>query len=93
LLNWRIDRRTQRGVSGFPGEPRVESLELPHLAERAPAQIAVSRVAQLGLSDALDASRGVESRRHLVRQPLMPDEAVLARRSNGLPSLEARPEV
>jgi hypothetical protein len=65
LLNRRADRGSgsrRRLVSNFT----VALVELPHLAERAPAKIAAPRVAQIGVGDGLEATRRVESRCHLM---------------------------
>src|ERR1700743_3528979 len=62
---------------------RVKLFELPHLAERAPAQIAAPRLPQTGMGDRLDAARRVEARAHLMGHALVLHEAVLASRLNG----------
>ena len=49
-------------------EMRVQLFELPHLADRAPAEIATPRVPQIGVGDRLEAARRVEPRGHLMGQ-------------------------
>src|SRR6202011_5650006 len=63
---------------------RMKLFELPHLAKRAPPKIAVPRVSQIGVGDGLEAARRVEARGQLMGQALVLDEAVLARRVDGL---------
>ena len=70
--------------SAFLVQVRVAFVELLHLAERAPAVVAVPRVAQIGVGNRLEAARQVEPRGHLMGQRLVLDEAVLASRLNGL---------
>src|SRR5260221_7557716 len=84
LPDGRADRRDRRRPSRFLAQPRVALVELPQLAERAPAVVAVPRVAEIGVADRLDAVRRVEARGHLMGQRLVLHEAVLACRLNGL---------
>src|SRR5882672_9833887 len=72
------------GRRRFQVQPRVTLVELPHFAERAPPKIAVPRVSQIGVGDGLKAARRVEARGQLMGQALVLDEAVLARRVDGL---------
>ena len=65
-------------------ELRVESLELLHLAVCSPAHIAGPRLAEVELGELLVSSRAVEFRRQLVGEGLVLDEAVIARRADGL---------
>ncbi len=65
-------------------EMRMKLFELPHLAERAPAQVTAPRFPQAGMGDRIDAARAVEPRGHLMGQALVLHETVLARRLNGL---------
>ena len=99
LLNGCIDRRTQHRRDRFLREPWVQSLELPYLTERPPAQIALPRIAQIRLRDPFHAACGVESRGRLMGDSFVLNEAVLACRSDGLliqthgfgaPTLDAR---
>ncbi len=62
----------------------MKSLELPHLAEPAPAQIALPRVSQICVGNALHASRRVKPCGYLMGDALVLDEAVLASGLNGL---------
>ena len=63
---------------------RIKPIELPHLAVGAPAEIAVPRVPYIGVGNALDAARRVESCCHLVGHAFVLHETVLAGRANGL---------
>ena len=55
-------------------------VELTHLSVRAPAQIAVAGVAQIGVGDRFEAARGMKLGGEFVGQGLVLDETVLARR-------------
>ena len=70
-------RRSSGGL--FRPQVRVELIELPDLAICAPAEIAVTGIAQVGLRDGLEAACGVEASRKLVGERFVVDEAVLAR--------------
>src|SRR5258705_9042483 len=63
---------------------RIESIELPHFAVRAPTEIAVPGVPEIGVGDGLEVACGVEARGYLMGEALVLHEAVLASRSNGL---------
>src|SRR5260370_37712873 len=78
------DAEGRGGRRRFQVQPRVTLGELPHFAERAPPKIAVPRVSQIGVGDGLKAARRVEARGQLIDQALVLDEAVLARRVDGL---------
>jgi hypothetical protein len=62
----------------------MKLFELPHLADRAPAQVTVPRVPQTGVGDRPDAARRVEPRGHLMSHAFVLHETVLASRQNGL---------
>src|SRR6266403_4201225 len=72
------------GRRRFPLQPGVTLVELPHFAERAPPKIAVPRVSQIGVGDGLEAARRVEACGQLMGKAFVLDEAVLARRVDGL---------
>jgi hypothetical protein len=63
---------------------RVVLVELLHLPERAPAAVAVPRVAEIGVAVHLEAARQVEPRGHFKRQRFVLNKSVLASRLNGL---------
>src|SRR5208337_1080972 len=63
---------------------RIMLVDLSHLAEGAPAKIAVTSVPNVSLADCLKAARGVEPRSHLMGNRFVLDEAVLTCRLNGL---------
>ena len=63
---------------------RVAFVELLHLAEGAPAVVAVSRAAEIGVADCFEAARQVVSRRQLMGQALVLHEAVLTRQVDSL---------
>src|ERR1700676_259478 len=65
-------------------ELRMKLFELPHLAERAPAQVTAPRPPQIRVGDRIEAARRVEARGQLMGQALVLDEAVLACRADGL---------
>src|SRR5438128_1506249 len=65
-------------------QERMRLFELPHLPAGAPAQIAVPGVAEIGVSDRLEAARSVEARSELVRERLVLDETVLPRQPDGV---------
>ena len=67
-----------------PLEVRIQLVELPHLAVGAPAQIAVAGVPQIHVRDLLEAARRVEARGEFVGERLVVNEAVGARRADGL---------
>src|SRR5260370_16109426 len=62
----------------------MKVLELWYLAERAPTKIAIPRVPQIGGGDGLKAARRVEPRGHLMGQPRVLHESIVAGRLNGL---------
>src|SRR5262249_10082998 len=57
----------------------IRLLQLPHLAFGAPAPIAVTRVAPIGVGRRVEAAGGIEPRRQLVGQALALDEVTFAR--------------
>src|SRR5580693_358533 len=63
---------------------RIMLVNLPHLAEGAPAKITVACVPKVGLADCLEAAHGVKPRSHLMGDRFVLDEAVLTCRLNGL---------
>src|ERR1700682_1357772 len=63
---------------------RMKLFELPHLAERTPAQVTVPRVPQAGVGDRSNAARRIEPRGQLMGQAFVLHETVLASRPNGL---------
>ena len=64
-------------------QPRMELIELPHLAVGAPTQIAGPGLAQISVCDRLETARGVEASRQLVGERLIVDKAVRACRHDG----------
>src|SRR5258705_11532106 len=62
----------------------MKPIELPHLAVRAPAEITVPGVPEIGIGEGFETARRVEPRGHLMGQALVLYEAVVASRSNGL---------
>src|SRR5258705_5607613 len=58
--------------------------ELPHLPGRAPEEIAIPGVAEIGVSDRLQTERGVEASSELVRQRLVLDETVFPGEPDGV---------
>src|SRR3981189_792307 len=82
LLDWRAERWGWR--RRLSRAPRVTPVELPHFAERPPPKIAAPRLPQIGVGNGLKAARRVEARGQLMGQALVLDEAVLARRMDGL---------
>ncbi len=68
----------------FLAQLRVQLLKLPHLAQRAPAEIAVPCVPQIGVGNRLEAARRVEPRSHLMGQALVLYKTIPASRLNGL---------
>ncbi len=72
------------GAGSSVSQVRIHLLELPHLAVGAPTQIAVAGVPQIQMRDLLEAARRVEARGELVGERLIVDEAVGARRADGL---------
>jgi hypothetical protein len=76
LLNRCIDRCAPRSWGGLLTQPGMALVELPHFAQRAPAQIAVPGVAQIRIRDPLDAARAdryfAQRRFRLIAIPLLP---------------------
>src|SRR5579863_7604058 len=66
------------------GQMRIKSIELPYLAVGAPAEIAVPRLAQMGIGGCLGATRAVEPGGHLIGYAFVLHETMLASRTNGL---------
>src|ERR1700680_3162847 len=65
LLDGRANGSGGRCRDWCVAEMRMKLFELPHLAERAPAQVTAPRFPQAGVGDRLDAERAVEPRGHL----------------------------
>ena len=84
LPDRRADSGRGKGGSSFLAEARVERIKLLHLAQCAPALVAVPGVAQICVGNRLEAAGAVESRGNLMRQRLVLYEAVFASRCNGL---------
>src|SRR5215470_8943606 len=68
LLDRGADGGSRQRRSRCLGEPWVLLVELAYLAQSAPAQIAMSRVPQIGVSDTVDTTRRVEARGYLMGQ-------------------------
>ena len=68
----------------FVGEIGILRLELPDLSIGAPLPVAGPRVSQVGLRDPVEATCRVELRGELQGKGFVMDEAVLARRADGL---------
>src|SRR6267378_8509535 len=75
-----LDRRANGSGGGCRdwcvAEMRMKLFELPHLAERAPAQVTVPGVPQTGVGESLNAARRVETGGQLMRQALVLYETV-----------------
>ena len=84
LLDRRTDRATRIVRPFFLPQARVPLVQLPYLAISAPSRVTVSGTLQIKMRDVVEAPRRVESRGQLVRQSFVLDEALLARRPNGL---------
>src|SRR5262245_49209634 len=84
MFDRRQDGARRSGRRLFLPDVWIHLVELPHLAQRAPPEIAVSRSPQIVASYTLDPARRIEARGHLMGQPLVLHEAVLASRLNGL---------
>src|SRR6185312_10271619 len=63
---------------------RIYLIELPHLAIRPPTDIAVSRVAQIGIRDFLKPASCVVACSHFIGERLVVDEAACASRADSL---------
>src|SRR5271155_1134123 len=84
LLDGRANGSGGRYRNWCVAEMRIKLFELPHLAERAPAQVTVPRVSEAGVGDRSDAARRIEPRGQLMGQAFVLHEPGLASRSNGL---------
>src|ERR1700756_3362098 len=73
LLNRCINRRTRRSRGRLLTQPGMALIELLDFAERAPSQITLPRVLQIGMRNALDTPRGVEPCGHLMGDALVLD--------------------
>ena len=83
LIEWRANGSGGRCRDWGIAEMRMKLFELPHLAERAPAQVTAPRLPQIRPGERIEAARRVEPRGHLMGQALVLHEAVLARRADG----------
>src|SRR3984893_6999965 len=81
LLSGRANGSGGRCRDRCVAEMRMKLFELPHLAERAPAQVTAPRPPQIRVGDRNEAARRVEARGQLMGQALVLDEAVLACRA------------
>ena len=77
---YRFSRRGRRTRRRSLPELRVALLELPDLAGRAPAQVAVARIPEIGIRDRVEAALGIEPCGNFVGYGLVVNEAVFARR-------------
>src|SRR5258708_25447848 len=77
-----LDRRANGSGGGcrdcYVAEMRMKLLELPHLAERAPAKIAAPRLPQIRVGDRIEGARREEPRSYLMGQAFVLHETVLA---------------
>src|SRR5258708_11589460 len=64
-------------------EMRMKLFEMPHLAERAPAQVTAPRFPQAGMGDRIEAAHREEPRGQLMCQTLVLYETVVAGRADG----------
>src|SRR5258708_40153843 len=84
MFSRRGDCGRGRGTISFLMQMRVVFVELLHLPMRAPAVVAVPRVAEIGVAVRLEAARQIEPRGHFISQRFVLYEAVLASRLNRL---------
>src|SRR5260370_25245312 len=76
LHDRRADRGDWRGRSSLRVKGRVRLVNLPHLAECTPTEIAVAGVSQIGVRDRLKAAHGIEPRSNFMRDGFIVNEAV-----------------
>ena len=72
------------GEGSFVLKVRIKLVELPRLAIGAPAQVTVARLSQINVREIFETARPVEARGQFVGDRLIVDEAVGARRADGL---------
>ena len=79
LVKGLANRGGGRGRPSLLVQVRVALIELTHLAERAPTEVAVAGVSKIGVCARLIAAGEIELRSEFVRNALVLSEAVLAR--------------
>ena len=84
LPDRRADCGGDRSRKVFLVQARVAFVELLHLTERAPAVVAVTGAAKIGVADRFDAAGQVVSRRDFMGQALILHEAVFTRQMDSL---------
>ena len=84
VFDGRRDRAGWIGWRLFRAQVRIHLFELPHLAVGAPAQETVARLSQINVREIFETARLVEARGQFVGDRLILDEAVGARRADGL---------
>ena len=84
VFDRRPDRARRRSAGLFRPQVRIELHRAADLAISAPAEIAVTGIAQIRMRNGLEAACGVEARRKLVGERFVVHEAVCARRTDRL---------
>ena len=84
MFDGRPDRAGRPRRRGFLPELRIHLLELRDLPAGSPTQIAVAGIAQVDIRKLLEPARPVEAGSTFVGDCLIVDEAVVARRADGL---------
>jgi hypothetical protein len=84
VFDGRRNRTRYTGGWLILSEPWIQLIDLPHLAGRAPARIAVTSFSQIRIENGLEATCFMEASGQLVSNRLVVDKAVFARRANGL---------
>src|SRR5882757_4690088 len=83
-----LDRRADRAIGSrwrrWRYQLGISQVHLTDLAVGAPTKVAGPGILQIRITKSLKPSRDVESCGHLLRQAFVLDEAILARRLNGL---------
>src|SRR5258708_5297404 len=82
LRGGRAVRRGRRRRSRLLAQRRVALVELPHVAKRPPAIVAVPRIAEIGMAERLEDARQVEACRNLIGERLVVDKAACACRAD-----------
>src|SRR5438094_6263780 len=84
VFDRRPDRARRTGNSRLIPKLWIYLIELPYLAIRSPAEIAVPGISQIGMRNGFEPPCGVEASGKLIRNRLVVDEAVCASRAHGL---------
>src|SRR5580693_9488352 len=81
LPDWRVNRGRRHGSSSLM-QARVQPVEMFYFSVGSPASIALPRIPEIGVSECIEATSGVEARGDLIGERFIVDKAIRAGRTD-----------